>query len=114
MRAAVEIADRHEVTLAFEPERNNVVNSVARARMLLDEIGSPWLKVVIDPGEPDPCRTTVRSMEEILDEAFDWLGPDIVLAHAKNPPYVRIADDLTTIREFLEQDDPRMSGLRRR
>ena len=49
MRAATEIADRHEVTLAFEPERNNVVNSVAKARMLLDEIGSPWLKVVIDP-----------------------------------------------------------------
>ena len=28
MREAVKIADRHEVTLAFEPEINNVVNSV--------------------------------------------------------------------------------------
>ena len=27
----------------------------------------------------------MRRMQEILDEAFDWLGPDIVLAHAKNP-----------------------------
>ena len=57
---------------------------------------------------------TVPHLEEILDEAFDWLGPDIVLAHAKNPPYVRIVDDLTTIREFLKQDDPRMSGLKER
>ena len=52
MRAAVAIADRHEVTLAFEPEINNVVSSVMRARRLLDEIGSPWLKVVIRSGEP--------------------------------------------------------------
>ena len=56
-----------------------------RARRLLDEIDSPWLKVVIDPanllrpGEHGP------SLPEILDEAFDWLGPDIVLAHAKPP-----------------------------
>ncbi len=84
MREAVNIADRHEVILAFEPERHNVVNSVARARMLLDTIGSPWLKVVLDPanlvreGELDRC-------EEMLDEAFDWLGPEIVLAHAKPP-----------------------------
>ena len=27
----------------------------------------------------------VRRLQEILDEAFDWLGPDIVLAHAKEP-----------------------------
>ena len=50
-------------------------------------------------------------LAEILDEAFDWLGPDIVLAHAKNPPYARIVDDLTTIRNSCKQNDPRMSGL---
>ena len=31
MREAVKIADRHEVTLAFEPEINNVVNSVMQS-----------------------------------------------------------------------------------
>jgi sugar phosphate isomerase/epimerase len=84
MQAAVKIADRYEVTLAFEPEINNVVNSVSKARRLLDEIGSPWLKVVLDPANllrPGDLTHT----EEILDEAFDWLGPDIVLAHAKDP-----------------------------
>ena len=49
VRAAVKIADRHEVTLAFEPEIHNVVNSVSKARRLLDEIDSRWLKIVIDP-----------------------------------------------------------------
>ena len=85
MREAVKIADRYEVTLAFEPEINNVVNSVAKARRLLDEIGSPWLKVVIDPANLIRPGDLPR-MAEVLDEAFDWLGPDIVLAHAKNPP----------------------------
>jgi sugar phosphate isomerase/epimerase len=84
MKRAVQIADHHEVTLAFEPEIHNVVNSVAKARRLLDEIDSPWLKVVIDPANLIPDGDMSR-MTEIFDEAFDWLGSDIVLAHAKNP-----------------------------
>ncbi len=84
MRAAVAIADRHEVTLAFEPEINNVVSSVMRARRLLDEIDSRWLKVVIDPA--NLLRPGEMGLfTAILDEVFDWLGPSIVLAHAKEP-----------------------------
>lgn len=85
MRQAVKIADRNEVKLAFEPEMHNVVNSVAKARRLLDEIDSPWLKVVIDPANLIPPGDMSR-MGEIFEEAFDWLGPDIILAHAKSPP----------------------------
>jgi sugar phosphate isomerase/epimerase len=109
VKLAVKIADRHEVTLAFEPERNNVVSSVPRARMLLDEIGSPWLKVVIDPANLMRADDRPR-LAEILDEAFDWLGPDIVLAHAKNPPYASIGEEIATIREYLERNDPRTLG----
>ena len=86
MREAVRIADRNEVTLAFEPEINNVVNSVSKARRLLDEIDSPWLKVVIDPANLLRPGEFHRK-DEILEEAFDWLGADIVLAHAKDPTY---------------------------
>jgi sugar phosphate isomerase/epimerase len=74
MRAAVAIADRHEVTLAFEPEINNVVSSVMRARRLLDEVNSPWLKVVIDPTNLLHPGEMGRLLV-ILDEAFDWIGP---------------------------------------
>lgn len=103
MREAVRIADRHEVILAFEPERHNVVNSVARARMLLDTIGSPWLKVVLDPanlmreGELDRC-------EEMLDEAFDWLGPEIVLVHAKPPVTGYSPEETLSACECWERD----------
>jgi sugar phosphate isomerase/epimerase len=109
IRKAATIADRHEVTIAFEPERNNVVNSVAKARMLLDEIGSARLKIVIDPANLLRADDRPR-LAEILDEAFDWLAPEIVLAHAKNPPYVRLSDDMTAIRAYLKQRDPRMLG----
>jgi sugar phosphate isomerase/epimerase len=85
MREAVKIADRHEVTLAFEPEIHDVISSTMRARRLLDEVGSPWLKIVIDPANLFHASDLAR-LDETLNEAFDWLGPDIVLAHAKNPP----------------------------
>jgi pimeloyl-ACP methyl ester carboxylesterase len=93
VKEACKIADRHEVTLAFEPETNNVVNSVSKARRLLDEVASPWLKVVIDPanllipsrGGDIRAISRITNVVEVLNETFDWLGPDIVLAHAKEP-----------------------------
>jgi sugar phosphate isomerase/epimerase len=102
MRHAVKIADRHEVTLAFEPETGNVVNSVSKARRLLDEVGSPWLKVVIDPASLMRVGDFPR-VNEILEEAFDWLGPDIVLAHAKNPTIDRNPEETMTIGEYMRR-----------
>ncbi len=87
----------------------------------MDEIASPWLKVVIDPANliqpadlahlremlehalhyiiESKVQVLSRATEKgkfiaILDEAFDWLGPDVVLAHAKNPPGLNDAFDV--------------------
>jgi sugar phosphate isomerase/epimerase len=82
MKRVAAIADRSEVTMAFEPEIGNVVNSAVKARLLLDEVASPWIKVVIDPANllrPEELSRTA----EILEEAFEWLGSDVALAHAK-------------------------------
>jgi len=83
MREAVRLAEQAGVTLAFEPEVANVVDSAHKARRLLDEIGSPRLKVVLDPANIFHAGELPR-MRAILDEAFELLGPDIVLAHAKD------------------------------
>ena len=48
MGAAVDIAENAGVTLAFEPERANVVYNAREARELLTS-ASPTLKVVLDP-----------------------------------------------------------------
>ena len=83
MAEAVRGAEEAGVTLAFEPEVANVVDSALKARRLLDEIGSPRLKVVMDAANIFHSGELPR-MREMLDEAFALLGPDIALAHAKD------------------------------
>lgn len=83
LREACDIARQARTTLAFEPEVNNVVDSAQKARRLLDEIGSAFLKVTIDPANIFHAGELPR-MREILDEAFALIGKDVVLAHAKD------------------------------
>lgn len=83
MREAVEIAKEASVVLAFEPEVNNVVDSAEKARRLLDETGSERLKVNMDAANLFHAGELAR-MDKILDRAFEILGKDIVLAHAKD------------------------------
>lgn len=83
MQAAVTSAEEYGVTLAFEPEVSNVVDSAQKARRLIDEMQSPNLKVVMD-GANIYHKGELPRMREILTEAFDLLGPDIALAHAKD------------------------------
>jgi len=76
-------AEAHGVTLAFEPEVCQVASSAAKSRRLIDDMGSPNLKVVMDAanifGKGDLAR-----MREVLDEAFQLLGDHVAIAHAKD------------------------------
>lgn len=83
MRSALAIAERHNVHLVIEPEPANVVSDADRATMLLDELGHPLLKIVIDPANI-VTGDRGRSPEAALDHAFDVLGSHIILAHAKD------------------------------
>jgi sugar phosphate isomerase/epimerase len=87
MQEALDTAEEHGVILAFEPETGNVVDSAEKGRRLLDEMRSSRLKVIIDAANlfdaEDPARRLSRS-EVILDEAFELLGGDLLLAHAKD------------------------------
>ena len=87
VQRALEISEDHGVTLAFEPETNNVVDAAQKARRLLDEAASPRLKVVVDAANLFDAGKPGRRLSDakrILSEAFDLLGGDIVLAHAKD------------------------------
>jgi sugar phosphate isomerase/epimerase len=83
MRLAVQIAEECDVTMGFETEVNNVVDSAIKGRRLLDEIGSSHLKVVMDGANLFHAGQLPR-MREVLDEAMALLGQDIVIAHAKD------------------------------
>jgi sugar phosphate isomerase/epimerase len=97
VQEALETAEEHGVTLAFEPEINNIVHSAEKGRGLLDEMRSPRLKVVMDAANlfdaEDPARRLSRS-EQILDEAFEMLGDDIVIVHAKD---VRMSGEVVAV-----------------
>lgn len=83
VREAVSIAEDAGLTLALEPEVSNVVDSAQTARRLLDEIGSPHLKITMDAANLFHAGELPR-MAEVLENAFALLGRDIVLAHAKD------------------------------
>jgi sugar phosphate isomerase/epimerase len=83
MEAALRIAEEENVTLAFEPERANVVDSAAKGHALLAAMQSPRLKVIIDPANLIVSANR-HKMRQVLDEAFDLLGEHIILAHAKD------------------------------
>jgi sugar phosphate isomerase/epimerase len=83
VEAALTLAEAHGVTLAFEPEHNNVVDSAAAGRRLLDQVRSPHLRVVIDPANLFDGADLDRQ-GDTLREAFELLGEDLVLAHAKD------------------------------
>ncbi len=80
---AVQVAEEYGVTLGVEPEIGNTINSVHKARRLLDEVRSPQLEIVMD-GANIFQRGQLPNMRKVLDEAFDLLGSDIALAHAKD------------------------------
>jgi sugar phosphate isomerase/epimerase len=87
MQGALETVESSGITLAFEPEIGNVVDSAQKGRRLLEEMRSPRLKVVMDAANlfdaDDPACRLSRS-EEVLHQAFDLLGGDIVMTHAKD------------------------------
>jgi len=88
------LAEAHGVELGIEPEKGNVICSAVKARRLLDQMESKHLKIVMDGANllgPDDTR----SVRDILVEAFDLLGPDIAMVHAKD-----IADGKVTNQEI--------------
>jgi sugar phosphate isomerase/epimerase len=83
MEEAVRVAEAYDVTLGVEPEIGNTINSVHKARRLLDQVRSPQLKIVMD-GANIFQHGQLPRMREVLDQAFELLGSDIALAHAKD------------------------------
>jgi len=83
IEAALEIAEKHNIFLGIEPETANVVSSAKNARRLLDEMQSPRLKIVMDASNLFHLGDAAKK-EDVLTEAFDLLGRDIILAHAKD------------------------------
>ena len=80
---ALELAERHGVALGVEPEPGNVIANARIARQLLDEIGTPQLKIVMDAANLLPPESQTRQ-REVVAEAVALLGADLALVHTKD------------------------------
>ncbi len=80
---ALHVAETHDIELAIEPEPANVIRSAGDARRLIDTLGSPRLKIVLDPANLVEGAPRAR-WPRIIEEAVELLADRIVLAHAKD------------------------------
>ena len=83
VEAALALAEAHDVTLAFEPEHSNVVDSAAAGRRLLDDLALASPAGRHRRRQP-AHRPRLDRQGEILRGAFELLGDEVVLAHAKD------------------------------
>jgi sugar phosphate isomerase/epimerase len=80
---AAALAERHAIDLGIEPELANIVDSADAARRMIDEIGSPRLRVVLDPANLFEVAAP-EARREIVARAVDLLADRIAIAHAKD------------------------------
>ena len=60
-----------------------MVNSAERARALIDQIGSPRLRIVLDPANLFEV-TSLQAQRDTVSAAIDLLADRIVMGHAKD------------------------------
>ena len=85
MKRAASLAEKYGITLAIETEAGNIIDTSEKARRVMDETGSPNLKMVLDAANLFHAgEATKANMRPRLDEAMRYFGRDVVLAHGKD------------------------------
>lgn len=83
--AAVKIAERFDIVLAVETETANIIDTPEKARQLMDDIGSPNLKMIMDCANLfHPGQAHTENVHRVMHHAFELFGRDVVIAHGKD------------------------------
>lgn len=80
---ALGLAAEAGIRLAIEPEPGNVIADARVARRLLDEVGAKHFGIILDAANLLSPETLGRQ-HQIMTEAVELLGKDIMLVHAKD------------------------------
>ena len=83
LRPVIEYAEKFGVIFAIEPVYKHIVHTVERAKKVLDAINSPNLQIIFDPVNILSVDN-IKDQDEIIQKAFDILGNDIAVVHAKD------------------------------
>lgn len=85
MRALAAIAERYGIVLAIETEAANVVDTPAKARRAMLEVGCAQLKMVMDCANLfHPGEAKRANVDSVMRHAFALFGGDVVVAHGKD------------------------------
>ncbi|MBQ6222442.1 MAG: sugar phosphate isomerase/epimerase [Solobacterium sp.] len=90
----VECAEKYGVSMAIEPVWKHIVCTPERARIVLDAIKSPNLRIIFDPVNL-LYPGNLKEREELFERTLNLLGDDIAVIHLKD--YVPEGDDLKSI-----------------
>lgn len=81
--ALIAIGEQYDIFIGVEPELANIVDGAAKARLLIDTLGSPRIRIVLDPANLFEVATK-EARCRIIAEAVDVLADSIIMAHAKD------------------------------
>lgn len=85
-------AEKAGAVIAIEGYWKNVISSAERAQRLFKDVPSPALKLVMDP-----CnfyrKADLANMQAMLNDIFQRVGKQTVIAHAKDVMAMANADD---------------------
>lgn len=85
MKRCVDIAEKYDIVLAAETEMANIIDSPEKARRIMDEVGSPNLKMIMDCANLFPAgKAKKENVRKTVQHAFDIFGADVILAHGKD------------------------------
>ena len=86
------MAEKAGAVISIEPYWKNVISSAERAERLFRDVQSPALKLVMDP-----CnyfrKADLTKMRPMLEDIFQRVGKQTVIAHAKDVKAAPDADD---------------------
>ncbi len=83
MSGAIATAEKYDIELGIEPELANVVSSAERARRLIDELGSPRIRIILDAANLFELGTRERQ-RAIVAAGIELLADRISIVHAKD------------------------------
>jgi sugar phosphate isomerase/epimerase len=83
LEALARAAEKSGAVVAIEPYWRNIIGSADRAERLFRDVASPSLKLIMDP-----CnyfrKEDLPKMQSTLEDIFQRVGSQTVLAHAKD------------------------------
>lgn len=83
MQKAIAIAEEHDVYLGIEPEASNIVNNIAKAKRLLQEMQSDRLRIILDIANLFVSSDDLQ-IKALIEDAIQTLGDSVSMVHAKD------------------------------